>query len=143
MSFSGNLARYAGESSSFSELKSPCGYPSSVFATYVGVPVIHAAHAGRLECPLPWTPFTYRGRFEGGASITDGTGEVLARRDRSDGAGFVVAQVEVGERRPRPVPDGFWLQGRGALASVMWAYQRVHGRRAYRRALRSSGARAT
>src|SRR5919206_233414 len=34
------------------------------FARLVGAPVVHAAHAGELECPLPWTPFAYRGRFQ-------------------------------------------------------------------------------
>ncbi len=107
----------------------------STFATYVGAPVVHAAHSGPIVCPLPWTPVTYRGRFEGGASVTDGDGTVLARRDRSEGSGFVVADIEAGRRPYGPAGDRFWLQRRGALASVMWSYQRVHGRRAYRRAL--------
>ena len=35
------------------------------FARYVGAPVVHAAHAGDLECATPWWPIGYDGHFEG------------------------------------------------------------------------------
>jgi predicted amidohydrolase len=98
-------------------------------APYVGAPVIHAAHAGRLECPLPWSPLPYRGRFEGGTLITDAEGRVLARRHRDDGEGLVIAEVDPGRREPlRRPPDRFWLHDRGAVAALAWTYQRLHGR---------------
>lgn len=106
---------------------------ASRFARAVGAPVVHAAHAGPLTCPMPWTPLTYRGHFEGGAAVCDADGRVLAFRDRRDGEGVVVADVAP-VARPVSPPDGrFWLQERGALATLVWHYQRVHGRRAYAR----------
>jgi predicted amidohydrolase len=102
------------------------------FARLVGAPVVHAAHSGPLECRLPWTPITYRGIIQGGAVIADADGRVLARRDRREGAGFVVADVQPGRVPPAdPLPRGFWLHPRGAIATVLWHYQREHGKRWY------------
>jgi predicted amidohydrolase len=107
---------------------------AEAFALYVGAPVAHAAHAGPLECPLPWFPLPYRGRFEGGARIVDADGRVLARRDRSEGEGIAIADVEPGRREPlRQPPDRFWLHDRGAIATLAWNYQRLHGRPWYRK----------
>jgi predicted amidohydrolase len=104
------------------------------FALYVGAPVVHAAHAGVLECEMPWLPLPYRGRYEGGAIVADADGNVLARRDRDRGEGIVVAEVEPGRRQPlRRPPDRFWLHDRGVPAALTWSYQRLHGRRWYRR----------
>jgi predicted amidohydrolase len=110
----------------------------AVFARYVGAPVVHAAHAGTLTCRMPATPLTYRGHFEGGAQICDSTGAVLAFRPRSEGAGVVVADVTVGgPRADLQPPQRFWLQRRGAIAALGWAYQGVHGRRFYARSQRA------
>lgn len=104
------------------------------FATYVGAPVVHAAHSGPLRCSMPWMPFRYVGHMEGGAVICASDGTVLARREREEGEGFVVAAVEPGRVRPtREVPERFWLHRRGAVSSFAWSYQRLHGRRWYRR----------
>lgn len=104
------------------------------FAGYVGAPVLHAAHAGELRCRMPWLPLGYSGRFEGGTMIVAADGTVLACRDRADGEGIVVADVEVGRRAPiTQAPKGFWLHRRGALAAMTWHHQRLHGRRYYRR----------
>ncbi len=103
-------------------------------APLVGAPVIHAANVGRVECPLPWMPVDYHGHLEGGAVIADATGEVLARRDRTEGPGFAIADVEPGRREPSANPPGrFWLHRRGAVAAFTWNLQRAHGRRWYRR----------
>jgi predicted amidohydrolase len=112
------------------------------FALYVGAPVVHAAHAGELRCEMPWLPLPYRGRFEGGTLITDASGTVLDAIDRTDGEGFAIADVEPGRREPlRQPPDRFWLYDRGAIAAWAWNYQRVHGRRWYRRHVRGRPAR--
>lgn len=103
------------------------------FGTYVGAPVVHAAHAGQLRCAMPWSPIPYAGQFEGGAVICDADGTVLARRERADGEGIVVADLSPGRGQPpAEPPDGFWLHRRGLLASITWNYQRWHGRRWYR-----------
>ena len=108
---------------------------AEAFAPLVGAPVVHAAHCGKLSSPLPGLhPVTYRGHFEGGAVIADADGRVLARRDREEGPGIVVAEVELGRRPPRrDVPDRYWLHRRGAIPTLMWSYQRWLGRRWRRR----------
>jgi predicted amidohydrolase len=105
----------------------------AVFARHVGAPVAHAAHAGEFSCRFPATPLTYRGHCEGGAQICDAAGKVLAFRGRDEGNGMVVADVEAGRSAGQPASDRFWLQRRGAIAALAWAYQNVHGRRVYDR----------
>ncbi|OBI91831.1 carbon-nitrogen hydrolase family protein [Mycobacterium sp. 1245805.9] len=104
------------------------------FAGYIGAPVLHAAHAGALRCRMPWLPIDYSGRFEGGTMIVGGDGVVLASRDKDQGTGIVVADIDAGRYAPKALPpDGFWLHRRGALPAAAWNYQRLHGRRYYRR----------
>lgn len=108
---------------------------AATFGTYVGAPVVHAAHAGRLTCRWPWAPMLpYRGHFEGATLIADANGTVLAERSWRAGEGVVVADVELG-RAPVTAapPDRFWLHDRGAIAAFAWWYQRAHGRRYYAR----------
>jgi len=107
---------------------------AETFALYVGAPVAHAAHAGRLECAMPWFPLPYRGRFEGGTMLVEADGRVVARRTREEGEGLVVGELTPGRREPLEQPPGrFWLHRRGGLATLAWNYQRLHGRRWYRR----------
>jgi hypothetical protein len=104
------------------------------FARLVGAPVIHAACAGPLECDMPWSPLRYRGHLQGGALISDAHGKVLARRDRREGPGYAIAEVEA--RRTEPLddpPDSFWLHPRGPMPTFTWNFQRLHGRRWYAR----------
>jgi predicted amidohydrolase len=104
------------------------------FARYVGAPVAHAAMCGPIECRFPGTPLSYRGHLEGGASITDGRGRVLARRDRREGPGFVVADVDLGRVPPSAqIPDRFWLHRRDPIAAYGWSHQKLIGRPWYRR----------
>ena len=104
------------------------------FALYIGAPVAHAAHAGELACPMPWSPLPYRGHFEGGTVLVEADGSIVARRTREEGEGFVVGELTPGRREPlAQPPNRFWLHRRGALAAFAWNYQRLHGRRYYRR----------
>lgn len=109
-----------------------------LFGRYVGAPVVHAAITGPFSCPMPELPMTtYHGRFQGGAQIADAGGRVLARREGTEGSGFVIADVQARRIQPlEPVPDRFWLHRRGALAAVTWNTQRVLGRRWYERNVR-------
>lgn len=105
-------------------------------ARAVGVPVVHAAMCGPVECGLPWIPgVPYRGHYQGGACVTDARGGVLAWRGPEEGPGVVVADVDPGRVAPTlAVPDeGFWLHPRGAVAAGLWAMQNAHGRRWYPR----------
>lgn len=107
---------------------------AAALASFVGAPVVHAAHAGPLRCRMPGTPLRYDGRFEGASLICNADGTVVAARSRDEGAGVVVADVQPGRTAPsaRP-PARFWLHRRGALPAAAWAYQRRHGVRWYRR----------
>lgn len=106
-------------------------------AQFIGAPVIHASHCGSLDCAMPWSPMSYRGHLEGGASVTDGHGRVLAFRDRREGEGLAIADVEPGRVAPgRAIPDRRWLHRRDPISAFTWAYQRGHGRRWYPRNVR-------
>jgi predicted amidohydrolase len=107
---------------------------AAAMARVVGAPVVHAAHAGAIDCAMPLSPLRYRGFFQGGAVICDAAGTVLARRDRREGPGIAVADVSLGAVPPAAaIPDRFWMHRRGALPAFTWAYQRAHGRRWYAR----------
>lgn len=108
------------------------------FAPYVGAPIIHAAHCGSVECAWPGMPATYRGHFEGGALVADHTGKPLALRRREEGSGIAVADVRPRRHEGKRPPERFWLQPRGVVAALCWAYQGAHGRRLYRRHGRSA-----
>jgi len=104
------------------------------FARLVGAPVVHAAHAGPIECAMPGTPIRYRGHLQGGAVIADADGRVLARRDRREGPGHAIADITVGRVAAQDeVPDRYWLHRRGAMGTYAWHFQRLHGRRWYAR----------
>lgn len=110
----------------------------SVFGRYVGAPVAHGAITGQFSCPLPELPaLTYRGHFEGGAQVADAHGRVLARREGSEGSGYVIADVEAQRTEPdAQPPDRFWLHRRGALPALAWNTERLLGRRWYARHVR-------
>lgn len=110
----------------------------SVFGRYVGAPVAHAAICGRFACPIPeFPPAQFRAHFQGGAQIADAAGKVLARREREEGSGYVIAEVEAIRTKPlAPVPESYWLHRRGPFAAVVWHTQRVLGRRWYARHVR-------
>jgi len=95
--------------------------------------------AGDFACKFPEMPIVpYRGHFQGGALIADAGGNVVALRRRDEGAGIVVADVDIGRVPPSdPVPDRYWLHDRGAMPTYAWNVQRLHGRRWYRRHVRA------
>ncbi len=109
-------------------------------ARMAGAPVVHAAHAGRFSCGLPWVPgFRYDSHFVGETMIVDGRGQVLARRTREEGEGFILADVAPGRVAPSlPVPDRFFVPDLPWPVRLAWIYQNAHGRRTYRRKNRSA-----
>ena len=103
------------------------------FALFVGCPVVHAAHCGPLNCPMPWSPIGFDGHFEGWAMICDASGRVLAGRAAEHGEGVVIAEIEPGRGTPMlQPPNRFWLHRRGAIPAFTWWYQRLWGRPWYR-----------
>lgn len=112
------------------------------FAPFVGTPVVHAAHSGSFDGLWPGFGAVYRGHYEGGATISDHRGQVLARRDREQGPGVAVADVVPHRGEGAEPPRRFWLHRRGAVAALTWAYQNPLGRRHYRRAREREAGRA-
>ena len=109
------------------------------FARLLGVPVVHAAHAGTFEARLPLAPgFPYRSAYLGETQIVDGSGGILARMDAAAGEGFVVAEVEVdpGGRPAAGIPDRFWIPHVPPAIRLVWGYQNLHGRIHHRRRMR-------
>jgi predicted amidohydrolase len=112
------------------------------FSTYVGAPLAHAAHAGPLDCAMPWAPLRYSGHFEGATVVCDADGTVLAGRGWSDGEGVAIGDVTPERSQPLAQPPSrFWLHRRGLLPALTWNYQRLHGRRWYRRHVAGAPAR--
>jgi predicted amidohydrolase len=108
------------------------------FGRFVGAPIVHAAHCGAIACRMPELPLLpYVGHLEGGATIADADGRVLAQRRWHEGEGVVVADVDAGRATPAAeLPSRYWLHRRGAMAAYSWNVERVVGRRYYRRHVR-------
>jgi N-carbamoylputrescine amidase len=104
-------------------------------ARMLGVPVVHAAHAGDFECRMPLLPgVPYRSYYLGETMIVDAAGEVLARLSREEGEGIAVADIQPGRIAPsEDPPDGFWIPDLPWLIRAVWGYQNPHGRAYYRR----------
>ncbi|HKQ54159.1 MAG TPA: carbon-nitrogen hydrolase family protein [Pyrinomonadaceae bacterium] len=103
------------------------------FARLVGCPVVEAAHCGRIRCKTPLLPVPYVTNLGGGATVCDARGNVLARRAGDEGAGVVVADVEVGRiETTERGPAGFWIQELDLISKAGWHVQGWHGRRWYR-----------
>lgn len=79
----------------------------------LGVPVVHGAHVGPFQGYFsPDLPdVAYDSAYLGEAMIVDGWGRVLARRDHGEGAGAVLAEIDLpGRAAPiEPIPPAFWL----------------------------------
>lgn len=83
------------------------------FARMLGVPVIHGSLAGPfsgfLSPDLPDVP--YDSHYLGEAMVVDDQGHVLARRGMEQGAGVVLADIELPApaRSSEPIPQRFWI----------------------------------
>jgi len=82
-------------------------------ARMLGVPVVHSSHAGPFNGffspDLPDVP--YDSRYLGETVVVDAAGGILARRGATEGAGVVVADIDL-PTRPNPsrgIPDRFWI----------------------------------
>lgn len=107
-------------------------------ARLIGAPVIHAAHCGKIECPQPGLPMTYRGYFEGNAAIVDANGHIMACRGAAEGEGIVFAEISLGAQTPaEEIPNRYWLRSRGGpLPIFTWYQQQWLGQRWYKRNVR-------
>jgi predicted amidohydrolase len=103
-------------------------------ARRLGVPVVHASHAGEFEGLIPGNETVpYLSRYLGETQITDGHGNVLARLAYEDGEGVVTADITPGrvEGELAPTPDGFWTAELPSNALQAWDYFNSLGRDYY------------
>ncbi len=99
-------------------------------ARLLGVPVIHAAHAGSFTAKMPLMPMIpYRSFYMGNTQIVDADGTVLAKLGPEDGEGVVTAEIELGRKKPSlKIPDGFWIPRIHPFVRFVWFYQNLHGK---------------
>jgi len=81
------------------------------FARLLGVPVIHASHAGHfVGLDWPGKPVRFSSSYLGETQIVTGRGEILARLTREQGEDIITADVTLGQalgsERP-PIPARF------------------------------------
>ena len=82
------------------------------FAQMVGIPVVHAAHAGDFEGETPLMPdIPYKSYYLGETQIVDGSGKILARLSREDGEGVILANIDLKKKwePSESIPDRFWI----------------------------------
>lgn len=107
----------------------------STIARLLGVPVIHATHAGDFCARTPFAPWRpYRSFFLGDTRIVDATGRTLSLRKRNEAEGVILADLELGDPSPSlSCPEGFWIHEMPLELRLVWHLQNWHGRRYYRR----------
>ena len=111
-----------------------------LFASLVGAPSLHAAHAGIVEgryllWPLAGLTLGTRTQLMGETQICEADGTILARRSYREGAGVVAATITLGSRPTREEPPNrFWIPELDWLYRSMWRHQNACGKAAYQRA---------
>lgn len=113
----------------------------SHMARMLGVPVVHASHAGEFVAQTPGkAEVPFRSHYLGQTQIVDARGDVLARMTREDGEGFVRAQIEIQPRLPasKAIPESFWACELTAGALTAWERQNAFGKAYYESVTRPS-----
>jgi predicted amidohydrolase len=103
-------------------------------AQMLGVPVVHASHAGEFEGLTPGNEsMPYNSRYLGETQITDGSGRVLAHMTYEDGEGVITADITPGKVAgdPAPIPESFWTGELPAMAARAWEHLNPLGRQYY------------
>lgn len=106
----------------------------SKFARMVGVPVVHAAHAGDFEGETPLMPdIPYKSYYLGETQIVDGSGKILARLSREDGEGVILANIDFTKKwKPsESIPDRFWIPDMPQELKQAWNIFNKHGEKYY------------
>lgn len=119
------------------------------FAQRVGVPVIQASHCGEFTSRLlliPGLPFSlpYVTDYVGATQIVDAQGNVLAKRDTSEGPGIVYADIQLGAVQPlKTIANDFWMPKLPWLIRAYWLQQNACATPWYKAHGREAGFKAT
>jgi N-carbamoylputrescine amidase len=123
--------RYAGDQARLRDLLKTA--PAHL-ARMLGVPVVHASHAGEFQGLTPGNEsIPYVSRYLGESQITDGNGQVLARMAYEDGEGVITADITPGKVAgvSAPIPENFWTGELPLIALKAWEYLNPLGRQYY------------
>ncbi|MFX1451246.1 MAG: carbon-nitrogen hydrolase family protein, partial [Promethearchaeota archaeon] len=105
------------------------------FAKMLGVPVVHAAHAGNFEGKMPnIQDFIYKSHYLGDTQIVDGSGQILARLKREDGEGLIMADIDFSKKwdTSESIPNRFWIPNLPQELILSWEFLNKHGETYYR-----------
>jgi predicted amidohydrolase len=102
-------------------------------AKILGVPCVQPSHVGDVTMHTPLVPgLPWHTRLLGETHIVDADGRTLALMTYRDGEGYVAADVQVGEPRPRDeVPGSFWISAITPITHLVWWVGNAHGRSKY------------
>lgn len=107
----------------------------SAMAGMLGVPVVHASHAGKFSgYSPPDESREYRSHFLGETQIVDGYGKILAEMQYEDGEGVITADIAPGAttgERAR-IPDSFWIPDLPEISLKLWREHNAFGKAYYR-----------
>jgi predicted amidohydrolase len=105
----------------------------SRMARFLGVPAVHPSHVGDFVMQTPLVPgLKWPSRMIGETQICNADGARLAHMTYEDGEGYVAAEVELAEPRPRdPAPGTFWNSTFPLSAHLVWYAGNAHGRLKY------------
>jgi predicted amidohydrolase len=123
--------RYAGDQA---QLRDLLRNAPAHLARMLGVPVVHASHAGEFEGLTPGSEsMPYVSRYLGETQITDGDGRVLARMTYEDGEGVITADITPGKvaGASAPIPENFWTGELPSMAAKAWEHLNLLGRQYY------------
>lgn len=82
------------------------------FAKLAGIPVAHASHCGKVTAlHFPDADKMQTRQLVGAAQIINGDGQVLARKDFSEGEGFVMADItwKTAGQKKKVVDSRYWI----------------------------------
>ena len=106
-----------------------------IFAKLSGVPVVHANHCGKVTAMnFPDADKTQTRQLVGAAQIVDGNGHVLARKDFSEGGGFVISDISwntADRKKANGFPAKYWVPDLPGSYIKAWETVNPQGRRYY------------
>ena len=106
------------------------------FARMLGVPVVHAAHAGHFEAEMPLMPHVpYKSYYLGETQIVDARGEILARLSREEGEGIIIADIDLTQKAApsERLLDRFWIPDMPPQLLSTWQFMNKHGEGYYQK----------
>ena len=103
-------------------------------AKVLGVPVIHASHAGNFQgFAAPSEKKIYKSRYLGESMIVDHEGEILSRLSYEDGEGVIVSNVET-QKNKKPsssIPNAYWIPDMPKEFLLEWERLNKFGKKYY------------